>query len=178
MLALKFIGWILKAMKEGPTPRQLAGGIVLGFIAGFIPGWPVQVWVLVLLTLILKVNLSMVIIGWSVGVGMGYIIDPLLDSVGGWLLQMESLRDIWTAMYNAPPWGLTRFNNTVVMGSLVVGVLLSIAAFPLLTWAVRAYRERFLARVGKFKIVQMVTGSRWGSRLIGFYRRLEQLGFV
>lgn len=178
MLALKFIGWILKAMKEGPTPGQLAGGILLGFITGLIPGWPVQVWVLILLILILKVNLSMVIVGWSAGILCGLIIDPLLDAVGGWLLQMEPLQGMWTAMYNSPPWGLTRFNNTVVMGSLVVGVISAIIAFPILTWAVRAYRTRVVARFNQFKIVQMVTGSRWGSRLIGFYRRLEQLGFV
>lgn len=178
MLALKFIGWILKALKEGPTPGQLTGGILLGFITGLIPGWPLQVWILLLLILILKVNLSMVIVGWFFGIVAGLIIDPLLDTVGGWILQADSLREMWTALYNSPPWALTHFNNTVVMGSLVVGLLTSILAFPMLTWAVKAYRTRFLARITQFKFVQLVTGSRWGSRLIAFYRRLEQLGFV
>ena len=85
---------------------------------------------------------------------------------------------MWTAMYNSPPWALTRFNNTVVMGSFVAGILVALAAFPVLTWVVRNYRDRFLGRFNQFKIVQLVTGSRWGSWLIRFYRRLEQLGFV
>ena len=178
MFAMKFIGWILKALKEGPTPGQLAGGILLGFIVGLIPGWPLQVWILLLLILVLKVNLSMVIVGWFSGIVIGLIIDPLLDTMGGWILQTDSLQEFWTALYNSPPWALTRFNNTVVMGSLVVGIVASILAFPVLCWLVKAYRTRFLARVNQFKIVQLVTGSRWGSRLIAFYRRLEQLGFV
>ncbi|HEX9844338.1 MAG TPA: TIGR03546 family protein [bacterium] len=178
MLALKFIGWILKALKEGPTPRQLAGGIVLGFALGTIPGWPLQVWLLLLLVLILQVNLSMVMLGAALGSLVGLLVDPLYDAVGGWLLRMDALAGVWTSLYNSPPWGLTRFNNTVVMGSFVVSVLVAIVAFPLLAWGVRMYRERFLARVGKFKVVQMIAGSRWGSRLFGFYQRLQQLGFV
>lgn len=91
---------------------------------------------------------------------------------------MDALAGIWTAMYNSPPWGLTRFNNTVVMGSFVISVVVGIVAFPFLSWGVKAYRERFLARVGKFRIVQLIAGSRWGSRLFGFYQHLQQLGFV
>ena len=94
------------------------------------------------------------------------------------MLQMEALQGMWTAMYNSPPWGLTRFNNTVVLGSLVLGAIFSVAAFPLLIWAVKSYREQFLARLSKFKLVQVVMGSRWGSRLYGFYDKLVQLGFV
>ena len=178
MLALKIIGWILKALKEGPTPGQLAGGIVLGFVLGSIPGWPLQVWLLVLLVLILKVNLSMVLLGAFLGAAVGLVIDPIYDAVGGWLLQMDALAGMWTALYNSPPWGLTRFNNTVIMGSFLVSGLVGVVAFPFLSWGVRLYRERFLERVGKFKIVQMIAGSRWGSRLFGFYQRLQQLGFV
>lgn len=178
MLALKFIGWILKALKEGPTPGQIAGGILLGFIIGVIPGWPVQIYAVILLILIIKVNLPMVIIGWVSGFVIAVIVDPLFDAVGGLLLEMPALQGLWTAMYNSPPAALTHFNNTVVLGSFVVGVIFAIIAFPILSWGVRVYRERFLTRIAKFKFVQLLMGSRWGARIFGFYNKLSQLGFV
>ena len=58
---------------------------------------------------------------------LAFVLDPVFDSVGGAILSAESLRPLFTTMYNMPviPW--LRFNNSIVMGA---GVISSIVYGP------------------------------------------------
>lgn len=174
MLWLKLIGKFLKVLKEGATPAQIALGFVLGWAIGLIPGWPAQVWVLVLVLLVLQANLSMALVGVALAAGLGWLLDPVLDGLGAAILNAGPLRGLFTVLYNSPPWGVTRFNNTVVMGATVAGVVSAVALFPLVVWAVRWYRERLLERIKRLKVVQMLMGTR----IVAFYQRLESMGLV
>lgn len=174
MLWLKIIGKFLKVLKEGATPAQIALGFALGWAIGLIPGWPAQAWVLMLVLLVLRANLSMALAGVALAAGLGWLLDPLLDGLGGAILTTDALRGVFTALYNSPPWGLTRFNNTVVMGGTVASAASAILLFPLLIRAVHWYRERLLQRIARLKVVQMLMGTR----IVAFYQRLEQMGLV
>lgn len=174
MFWLKIIGTILKTLKDGATPAQIALGFVLGWAIGLTPGWPVQVWAILLLLLILQANLSMAIAAWLLAAAVGWLFDPLTDRLGAIILRADALQETFTAMYNLPPWALTRFNNTVVMGAFAASIVSAPVLFPLIILAVRWYRERLLARITKFRVVQMIMGSR----LFAFYQRLQELGLV
>lgn len=174
MIWLRILARLLNTLKEGATPAQIALGFVLGWALGLIPGWPVQVWLLLLLLLVLQANLSMAIVGWTLAVVLAWLFDPWLDALGEAVLRAEALRGLFTALYNSPPWALTRFNNTVVMGASVTAVVSAVVLFPLLTRGVVAYRERLLARLDSFRIVQALKGTR----LFGLYRRLQDMGLV
>jgi uncharacterized protein (TIGR03546 family) len=173
MFSLKLLAKILQVLKEGATPRQIAGGFVLGFALGLIPGWPVQAFLLLLLIVLLNVNLTIAGAGAVLASLGAWIADPVLDRVGGWVLEdIGPLRGLWTALFNWPPMALTRFNNTVMMGSLVIGVIGAAVFFPVWVWAVKQYRERFLAWAGKLWIMRFVTGSR----LFGWVARAASVG--
>lgn len=174
MIWLKLIGKILSTLKDGATPAQIALGFVLGWMIGMIPGWPVQVWAVILLLLILQANLGMAFVGMAFASALAWIFDPLLDALGASILGAEALHGIFTTMYNLPPWALTRFNNTVMMGAFAAAIGSSVVLFPLIARAVRWYREVLLARITRFKFVQVILGSR----IVGWYRRLEEMGLV
>ncbi len=175
MIWMRLVGWILRALREGPTPRQLSGGLALGLALGLISGWPLQNWVLLLLLLILSVNITTALAGALLGSMLGLLLDPLADVLGGWLLQdIAVLQGLWTALYNSPPWGLTRFNNTVTLGSTALAVLLMPIAFVAGAWAVRGYRERVLARLKGMRWVQAIMGSRF----YGWFLKAQDMGFI
>ena len=174
MVWLKIVAKILRVLKDGATPAQIALGFVLGWAIGMIPGWPVQVWLLVLLVLVLQANLSMAIVGAAVAALLSWIFDPALDAVGGAVLTAGPLQGLFTRMYNSPPWSLTRFNNTIVMGGMLVALVSAVVLFPLVVRGVRWYRERLLARIDKWRVVQVLKSSR----LYGWYQRLHDLGLV
>jgi uncharacterized protein (TIGR03546 family) len=63
---------------------------------------------------------------------------------------------------------LTRFNNTVVMGSFVSGLILFTPVYFGMKKLVVAYREGLEAKIKKWKVVQMITGSKlwqWYERI-------------
>jgi len=174
MIWIRIIAKLLAVLRDGATPAQIAGGLVLGMAFGLVPGWPVQVWVLLGLILILRVNLGMAMVGWMLAGALAWLLDPALDALGESLLRAGALQGVWTALYNVPPWALTRFNNTVVMGTMAAALVAGPLLFPLLVWAVKAYRERFLARLNKFRLVQALMGSRF----YGWYRKVADTGLI
>ncbi len=174
MIWLKMIARILRTLKEGATPAQIALGFVLGWALGLIPGWPLHVWLLLLVLLVLQANIGMAAVGSLFAAALAWLLDPLLDALGAAVLQAGALQGLFTRLYNSPPWALTRFNNTVVMGASVAAVLSAVVLFPAVVAGVKWYRTRLLERIAKWRIMGVLKQSRW----LGWYRRLEELGLV
>src|SRR5690606_34811882 len=125
------------------SPRQIAMGFALGVVLGLIPKGNLLAVFMATLLLSLRVNKSAGMLS-AVLVSFGaYLCDPLADRIGSALLLSPALKPLWTWLYNLPvvPW--TDFNNTVVLGSFVLGWMLVYpvyrAALPAATrW--QAYR--------------------------------------
>jgi len=174
MIWLKLLGRVINALNKGAAPWQIAGGLVLGFMLGLIPGWPVQVFLLLFIMFVINVNLTIAGVGAVLAAASAWIFDPMVDRIGAWVLQdVGPLQGLWTKLYNYPPMGLTRFNNTVVMGAMVLGVVGAIIWFPILIWLVGLYREKFLLWAQKLWIMRVLTGSK----LFHLYQRITSLGF-
>ena len=90
----------------------------------------------------------------SIFSGIAYLADPLFHSFGMYLLELESMQETWTNMYNNEWWAFTNFYNTVVIGSFVSSIIVAIPLFPLTMYGVVQYREHIHAKVQKWKIVQ------------------------
>ena len=88
------------------------------------------------------------------------MLDPVMNMVGESLLTNQSLLAMWTAFYNTGIGRLSQFYHTLTLGSLIISLIL----FPLVLFAskflVIKYRQHFLVWVEKWRIVQVVKGSR------------------
>jgi len=173
MFIVKLLGKLLKALSSGESPRQIAGGFILGMILGLTPFWSLHNLVVILLVIILSVNISMAIFSWLIFSAFAYLLDPLFHSLGYWLLvDVTALRGLWTAMYNIPVVPLTRFNNTVVLGSFVSSLVLLVPMFFVVKRGVVLYREKIHDRVQKLKIVKIVKSSG----IYSLYKKIKFYG--
>jgi uncharacterized protein (TIGR03546 family) len=173
MFWLKLIANFIKILREGQTPTQVAGGFALGSILGLSPMLTLQGLVVWLVILILDVNLSAATLALLVFSLIAFIFDPPFHHLGYFLLvNIDGLKGLWTTLYNAPIAPLTRFNNTVVIGSFVCAVIL----FPLFYFGMKkfvvAYRTTVGARIEKMKIYQVVSRS-W---IVQTYQRIRRMG--
>lgn len=159
-LLMRYIAKLLKALASEASPGQIAGGIILGMIIGLTPLSSLHNLFIVVLILVLKVNIGMALLSFTIFSGIAYLADPLFHTFGTRLLKLDGLQNLWTTMYNMEWIALTEFYNTVVMGSLVTAVLLSIPAYFLAKWGVLQYREHIHARVQKMKIVKALKGTK------------------
>ncbi|HQT92643.1 MAG TPA: DUF2062 domain-containing protein, partial [Candidatus Kryptobacter bacterium] len=79
---------------------------------------------------VLDVNLFAAFFPYGTFALIAYIFDPIFHSFGYFLLvDVTAPHAFWTYLYNAPIAPLSRFNNTVVPGSFVSGVILSVPIY-------------------------------------------------
>jgi uncharacterized protein (TIGR03546 family) len=173
MFWLKLIKDILAIFREGQSPRQVAGGFMLGSIIGLSPMLTLQGVLVWLIILILNVNLGAVTLSFTVCALLAWLLDPLFHWLGYQLLvQSAGLKALWTTLYNVPIAPLTRFNNTVVLGSFISALVLAAPIYFGLKHLVIAYRRTLGARVEKLKIFQLLKKSA----LVRTYMKIRDLG--
>lgn len=172
MFWLQILSKFIKILREGQTPRQVAGGFALGSIVGLSPSLTLQglcIWVIIF---VLDVNLSAAFLGFTLFALIAYLLDPLFHQLGYMLLvQIDSLQDIWTVLYNAPLAPLTRFNNTLVLGSLVAALVFSPAVYFGMKRFVIAYRTHLLSKIEKWKVYRVISKSS----IVRWYQKLRDL---
>jgi uncharacterized protein (TIGR03546 family) len=175
MFWLKLVTNFIKILREGQTPAQVAGGVALGFILGLSPMFTLQGVLIWFIILVLDVNLSAATFSIGLFALIAYIFDPLFHRFGYFLLvDINGLKGLWTALYNAPIAPLTRFNNTVVMGSFITALILFIPVYIGMKKFVIAYRATIGVKVTQWKIYQIIDRSS----LVQWYKRVRNLGGV
>ncbi|MBK7260146.1 MAG: TIGR03546 family protein [Ignavibacteriae bacterium] len=173
MFWLKLIRDFIKILREGQTPAQVAGGFALGSILGLSPNLTLQGILVWFVILILDVNLSAALVALTVFSLFAFLLDPAFHWVGYQILtNIDALTSFWTTLYNAPVAPLTRFNNTVVMGSFISALILFLPVYYGMKKFVVAYRARVGSKVEKWKIYQVIKRST----LVQWYEKLRDLG--
>jgi uncharacterized protein (TIGR03546 family) len=172
MFWLQIVKSFIQVLRSGQTPRQIAGGFALGAIIGLMPFFTLQGLCLWFVILVLDVNLSAALLAVTLFSLVAYIFDPLFHALGFFLLVDSSfLHGLWTALYNAPVAPLTRFNNTIVLGSFVAGFLLFLPVYLGMYRFVLAYRTHLHTKVERLKVYQVISQSG----LVKWYNRVKKL---
>lgn len=167
MVILKLLQSLVKALHSDGTPGQVAAGIALGSILGLTPLFNLHNLVVVALIFLLNVSVPGATLGWALCTPLGFALDGLFDALGRrLLLDTPALTPLWTSLANTVVVPLTNFNNTVVLGSVVVALLAFVPLLVASRWAVRRYRETLGERVKQSPLYRALTASR----LYGIYR--------
>lgn len=160
MIWLQLISKLIRVLREGASPSAIAGGFTLGFFIGLTPFLTLQNVVLLLLAAILRLNFAAFGFAYLIFSFIAYLFDPLFHSIGLWLLTLESLQGFYTSLYNMPIAPLTRFYNTLVAGSSLVGLILAPGIFFGTRSLVQAYRSGLADRINNSPAVRWFRGLK------------------
>lgn len=168
MNPLKILSGLLKALEGGGDPRHAAAGLALGAVWGLVPKGNLFSPIFFLFFFFFRAGKGVALASALVFTSLGYLLDGLAHGLGLALLTAGPLRPLWTWLYGLPLVPLTKFNNTVVLGNLILGLLL----FPALYWwgkkAALHYQVHYAPVVARWPIVKALGGLR----LVQFYRGL------
>lgn len=154
------IARVLRILNSETDPAQIAGAVALACPFGLTPLWTLHNALVLLLVLVLRVNLSSFIVAWGLFTVLAFALDPLFDGLGHVILTAGWLQPLWTAFYGTDLGKLSDFNNTIVMGSLVVSLIALPFVYLAAAHGVREYRDRVLAWMRDKPIYQVVRHSR------------------
>jgi len=158
---LKLVRSLVNTLHSDGSPAQIAAGVALGAALGLTPIANAHNALVLLLLAVLNVSFAAGLLAWGVFVPVGFLLDPLFDRIGHWLLvDTQSLRPLWTAWDNIPGLALTNFNNTIVLGSVVAWLLLFAPIFFLARFGVLRYRATIGARVRQSRFYKALQASQ------------------
>lgn len=173
MFGLEILAKIIKILRSAASPAQIAAGISFGMIIGLTPFWTLHNLVLIILLIILNINIGSALFAFVIFSGIAYLADPLFHSLGYFVLvDLTFLHGLWTALYNLPVIALSKYNNTVVTGSLIFSLILVTPVFFLTKKGVIYYRENIDTKMQKWKIVKIVKSSK----IYSFYEKIRKMG--
>jgi uncharacterized protein (TIGR03546 family) len=162
MLALlKLLQSLIKTLHSDGTPAQIGLGVALGAALGLTPIANLHNLLIVLLLAVLNVSFGAGMLAWGVFVPVGFMLDPVFDRIGHWLLiDATSLRPMWTTWDNTPVLALTNFNNTVVLGSVIGWLVLFLPIYLASRFAVVHYRATLGERLRQSQFYKLVSASQ------------------
>jgi uncharacterized protein (TIGR03546 family) len=152
---------LLTVLNSETAPGQISLALAFSLIVGLTPLWSLHNLLVLFLVLVLRVNLSAFLLGTAVFSGVAYLLDPFFHRLGLAVLTAPALEGLWTALYNSTLWRIERFNNSIVMGSLLVSLALFVPVVLVCNWAIRKYREHVVATVRQWRVVQALTATRF-----------------
>lgn len=158
---LKLFRSLVKTLHSDGSPAQIALGVALGAALGLTPIANAHNLIVLLLLAVLNVSFAAGMLAWAVFVPIGFMLDPIFDRVGRMLLvDATSLRGLWTTWDNVPGLALTNFNNTVVLGSVVIWIALFIPIYVAARYGVVRYRATLGERIKSSRYFRLIEASR------------------
>lgn len=155
-MIIKWILSTLAALSSNKKTGELAAGVAFGFMLALIPSnnllWPV----LLILTMFLKVHQGMEFLWLAIFKLVIPLLDWPLHSLGLAVLNIPFLKGVFTSFNDIPLVPFTNYNNTLVMGGLLTGILLWAPAYLGFKALVQLYRDKFQEKIQKSKLLSQI----------------------
>ena len=159
---MKFIGGILKELNSKTNPKEIGVGAAFGAIIGLTPFWCLHNLVIVAIMMFINVSSGAAVVFTVIFSFVAFAFDPLANAVGYWLLvDVNALQPFWAKIYNMPFIPLSKFNNTLVLGSLVISLILFYPIYRLTIYGVNEYRARLKTKIEKIKFFQILKATKF-----------------
>lgn len=157
ILILAIIKNILKLIVSKASVKQLAAGFSFGLLIGLTPGNLLYTLLIVLIVAFVNINIGTVVLGVGIVNGLDQFAFPLAHRIGYYCLTQTSTTVDWiTYLHNLPVVSGFQLNNTVQLGTIILGLCLWLPIYGL-TYASIHY--------GQVSIKPKLAHSRWVQRL-------------
>jgi uncharacterized protein (TIGR03546 family) len=159
-LLLKQMFNFLKLLNSDTGTNQLASGLAFGLILGFAPFISIQTFLVLFIIFVFRVQIGAAFLSAFFFKFVAFLFDYPAHLLGKAVLETESLKSLFTSMYNMPLVPMTRFNNSIVMGSMIVSILLFPVAYILFQMLILKYRQTVVARFKGTKYWKAFTATK------------------
>ena len=135
---IKLLSNVRKAVAGRQYPSQLAWAVAFGVLLGIVPHGNLLALVILICVLSLKINHAMAMLATVTTTFAAAMLDPLSHRLGEFVLMHPEIQPAAATAWQWPlvPW--TDLNNTIVMGSFLIGIAtlvpLFLISYPIFRW--------------------------------------------
>lgn len=171
-LLLKQLFALLRLLNSDTGTNQIAAGVACGLILGFAPMLSLQGLLVFLCMFLFRIQIGAALASAVLFAMLAWLFDPVSHALGSAILETESLRPLFTTLYNLPLVPLTQFYNSVVMGAGVLSILLAPLVFFGSKRLIALYRAKVVARFKSSPFWKLWSGTtffKWYSSYEKFH---------
>ncbi len=158
---LKQIFSLIQLLNSDTGTTSIAAGVACGLILGFAPVFSLQTILVILLLFFFRIQMGAATLSAFFFKFAAYLLDPVSNQLGAAVLETESLRPLYTTLYNMPIIPFTRFYNSMVMGAGVLSLILALPVFFASKILIAKYREVIVARVKNTKVWKLLQATKF-----------------
>jgi uncharacterized protein (TIGR03546 family) len=158
-LLLKQLFAFFKLLNSDTGTNQLASGVACGLILGFSPVLSIQTLIVFICLFLFRIQMGAAFLAAFFFKFVAFLIDPIAHEIGKDVLAMPGLQGLWTQLYNMPLIPYTRFNNSIVMGSGVLAIILTPFVFFISKMLIVKYRKTVVERFKDTKVWKAVQAT-------------------
>ena len=154
---IKMIAKLIVALNSNTKKSQIAAGLAWGLLLGLVPAGNFFWIVLLLVSFFFNHHHGLKIGFMALLLLLKPLFAPAIDVLGWSILHIEALQPVFTDMYNMPFVPFTRFNNTLVAGGLVAGIVLFAPVYFVFLPVIHVYRNTLAPKIRNLKFVKAIT---------------------
>lgn len=170
-LILKQIFNLIKLLHSESGDRSIALGIALGFILGMSPLLSLQAIFVIFVLLVFRIQIGSCLVASFFFKFIAFLLSPVFDKAGRLVLETESLKPLFTSLYNMPVVPYTKFYNSVVMGSGVASLILAPLIYFLSKSIIKKYRSTVVKKTNNSKLWKAFKATK----VIQWYLKYDQI---
>jgi uncharacterized protein (TIGR03546 family) len=151
---LKYIVKLFKALNSNSNPAEISHAVSLAFLLGILPKNNLLWYIIFIFCCFIRINkgaYGLFILVFSL---FAHYLDPLLNRIGFYILNLSQLENIYSFLIDIPFVGFTHFNNTIVMGALVLGIILYLPIFFISLKFIKLWRNKLAYKFKNSKAIK------------------------
>lgn len=156
---LSFFVKFFSSLNTNSNPGEIAHGISIALILGFLPKDNVFWYVLFIFFLFVRINKGAFMLFTALFAMIAPEFDYIFDEVGYYILTLPQLQKVYTSLMNIPFVGFTKFNNTIVMGAFICSLVLYIPLYFISRLIVFLWRNKISPIIQQTKIVMVLKNT-------------------
>ena len=138
---IKYVTSFFRAINANAHPGDIAHAVALGLFLAILPKNNLTFTFLFFLSIFIRINKGAFFISFILFGFVTPFMDVLINNIGFWAVQLLFLRPIFIALENIPFVALFKLSNTMVLGSIIWGLILYIPVYILTRIIIAKYRK-------------------------------------
>jgi uncharacterized protein (TIGR03546 family) len=165
---------LFKSLNANSHPGEIAHAACLGVFLGLMPKTNALWFILTVFFLFLRVNRGALILIAALATLIAPVFDALLDSAGYAILLFAPAVPFYRALLDIPFVAFTKFNNTMVMGSIAASLIAYIPLYVIVRLIVRLWRVTVSPKIYQSKLYQGFMKLPIAAKIAGIAHSIDE----